>query len=90
MTYYIKGNTPVIQALYPVTGSTLDKNQSYQLSWKLSSGNGTPTFSLVGTPAGAKITPDGLLTIQTSFASGSLQVKAEIGSSSVTNTYTIS
>lgn len=90
MTYYIKGNTPVIQALYPVSGSTLNKNQSYQLSWKLSSGNGTPTFSLVGTPAGAKITPDGLLTIQSSFASGSLQVKAEIGSSSVTNTYTIS
>ena len=89
LTYYIKGNTPVIQALYPVSGSTLDKNQSYQLSWKLSSGNGTPTFSLVGTPAGAKITPDGLLTIENTYATASLQVKADIGSSSVTNTYTI-
>lgn len=89
MTYYIKGNTPVIQALYPVSGSTLDKNQSYQLSWKLSSGNGTPTFTLVGTPDGAKITSDGLLTIESTYATSSLQVKAEIGSSSVTNTYTI-
>lgn len=90
MTYYIKGNTPVIQALYPVNGSTLNKNQSYQLSWKLSSGSGTPTFTYNGTSSAATISPDGLLTIKSNYTDSTLSVKAQIGSSSVTNTYTIS
>ena len=89
MTYYIKGNTPVIQALYPATNSTLDKPGTYQLSWKLSSGSGTPAFSIVGTPSGASISTDGLLTIEDSYATATIQVKADIGSSSVTNTYNI-
>lgn len=89
MTYYIKGNTPVIQALYPATNSTLDKPGTYQLSWKLSSGSGTPSFSIVGTPAGASISADGLLTIEDNYATATIQVKADIGSSSVTNTYNI-
>lgn len=89
LTYYITGNAPKLSRLLPISGSTLKKNDTYQLGWEFETGNGTPTFDIESTPAGASITADGLLTIEDSFASGSITINATCGGSKVSATYTV-
>lgn len=88
VSYYVRGNTPVISALYPVNNTSLDKNNSYQLTWEFSSGNGTPTFT-ISPSSPSTISANGLLTIPSTETAETITVTASIGSSQVQRTYNI-